>query len=415
MMDIKVSRNYLIAFCGLSLLFLMMTFISQYNPIKMALMLALVVLIRKVPSNLSIKARVIFILIFMYGVYGIYLGFFYQNPHPFLFVTIYCIYPFFFALFSLFLTKTEYFIKIVQVIFFAHLFIVFYDLVYAWGVLVGVDIPNIYTVEIPFSIYSDSSRMNFVNLNTLTFTTPVLFLLLLAKYEIGISRIIQSIVLFATFFLLIISGRRSVMLMMFVLPFIPFVFSGFFSKKVKTALIRSTFIFLGILCIVFFKIKSDNPELIDGYSEVFMNAFDSGKEPIKFAQKEMLTQKFIEKPIFGQGSGAMFFEPAPGRMIFADQFELSYHYKLASTGIIGFILIVGTYLWVFFYGLYISRKNNDMIFLSFLIGYFFMLIADATNPVLASFDLIWPIYLCLARINYWEISKRAIQYNVVNI
>lgn len=411
-MDIKVSRNYLIAFCGLSLLFLMMSFISQYNPIKMVLMLALVVLIIKLPSNLSIKARIVYMLIFLYGIYGIYLGFIYQNPKPFLYVTIYCIYPFFFAFFTLFLVKDSYFRRIVQVIFLSHLFIISYDLLYAWGTLVGVDIPNIYNVESPFTIYNDSSRMNFVNLNTLTFSTPVLFLLFLGKYEFKIPRLLQLIVLIATFFLLIISGRRSVMLMIFVLPIIPIVFTRFFPKKIKSALIKSTLVFLCIIISFLWKVNSDNPEIIIGYKEVFLKAFDSDKEPIKFAQKTMLIEKFIEKPIFGHGSGVKFFEPSPGRMVYGDQFELSYHYKLASTGIVGFVIIVGVYLWILFYGLYIARKKNDILFLSLLIGYFFMLIADATNPVLCSFDLIWPIYICLARINYWEIKKRNINSRV---
>lgn len=413
-MDIKVSRNYLIAFPGLLLLFLMMAFISQLNGIKIGLMFLLLILIRKIPANLSFKVRVAFFLIISYGIYGIYLGLLYQNPNPFLYVTIYCIYPWFFIFFSLFLVKNSYFVKVIQVIFFAHLFIVSYDLLYAWGVFVGVDVPNIYAVEIPFSIYNNSSRMNFVNLNTLTFTTPVLFLLLLAKYEFGISKIVQSIVLFITFFLSIISGRRSVMLMMLVLPIVPFIFSGFFAKKIKTVIVKSTYIFLTILFIVFFKVNSDNPELVQGYSEVLLNAFDSDKEPIKFAQKTMLTEKFFEKPIFGYGSGARFFEPSPGRMLYGDQFELSYHYKLASTGIVGFIMIIGVYLWILFYGLYVSYKAKDVMFLSLLIGYFFMLIADATNPVLCSFDLIWPIYLCLARINYWEINKGNSKSEVLN-
>lgn len=408
-MDIKVSKNYLIAICGLSLLFLMMAFISQLNLIKIVLMFLLILLIKKIPANLSLKVRIAFFLIFSYGIYGIYLGLFYQNPNPFLFITIYCIYPCFFAFCLIYLMKNYYFIKVVQVIFVAHFFIVFYDLLYAWGVLVGFYIPNIYSVDIPFTIYDDSSRMNFVNLNTLTFTTPVLFLLLLAKYEYNIPRIFQFIVILATFFLSIISGRRSVMLMMLLLPIVPFVFSGFFSSKIKTNLIKTTIFFsiiiIGLLC----KINSDNPEIINGYTEVFLNAFDSDKEPTKFAQKTMLIEKFTEKPIFGYGSGAMFFEPSPGRMLYGDQFELSYHYKLASTGFIGFIIIIGVYLWIFFYGLYVSRKKKDVLFLSLLIGYFFMLIADATNPVLCSFDLIWPIYICLARINYWEIRDENVK------
>lgn len=412
-MDIKVSRNYLIGIFGLSLLFLMMTFISQFNSMKIILMFFLLILIRKKAGILAMKVKIAYFFIVMYGIYGIYVGIIYQNPNPFLFVTIYCIYPLFFAIFSLFLTRDIYFIRIVQVIFFAHFFIVTYDLLYAWGTFVGFEIPNIYAVEIPFSIYNDSSRMNFVNLNTLTFTTPILFLLLLAKYEFKISRIFQSILMIATFFLSIISGRRSVMLMMIVLPIVPFIFSGFFSKKIKNALKKSTFIFLCIIAGVLLKINSDNPELINGYSEVFLNAFDSDKEPVKFAQKKMLMENFMDKPIFGYGSGAIFFEPSPGRMIYGDQFELSYHFKLASTGIIGFVIIVGTYLWIFFYGLYVSKKKNDVLFFSFLIGYFFMLIADATNPVLCSFDLIWPIYLCLARINYWELHKKDLNSNII--
>jgi len=403
-MDLKISRNNLIAISGLLLLFLMMVFISQLNTIKIFLMFFLLCLIKKKHGNLSLKVSIAFFCIFFYGIYGVYLGLLYQNPNPFLFIKVYCIYPFFFAFFLLFLTKDCYFKKIVQIIFVAHSFIVIYDLLYAWGVFFGVNIPNIYEVEIPFSIYNNSSRMNFVNLNTLTFTTPVLFLLLLAKFNIGISRILQFLVFIATFFLLIISGRRSVMLMMFILPFIPFVFSGFFSRKIKSTIIKSAFLFICVVLLAFWKINSDKPELIEGYSEVFLNAFDSDKEPIKFAQKTMLIEKFTEKPIFGYGMGASFFEPSPGRMMYGDQFELSYHYKLASTGIVGFVIIIGVYLWILFYGFYVSRKKKDVLFLSLLMGYFFMLIADATNPVLCSFDLIWPIYICLARINFWQVQ-----------
>ena len=119
----------------------------------------------------------------------------------------------------------------------------------------------------------------------------------------------------------------------------------------------------------------------------------------------MLLEKFIEKPIFGHGSGARFYEPSPGRGSYGDQFELSYHFKLAINGIFGFSIIVGVYLWILFYGLYLSKKKKDIILLSFLMGYSLMLIADASNPVLTSFDLIWPIYICLARINYLELNN----------
>jgi hypothetical protein len=300
----------------------------------------------------------------------------------------------------------------VQAIFFAHLFIVLYDLLFAWSVFSGFKIPTIYTAESPFTIYGSSSRMNFVNLNTLTFTTPILFLLLLARFDFKISRVFQSITFIATFFLLIISGRRSVMLMVLVLPLVPFFFSGYFPKKIKILLLRSTIFFVCIISLFLWKLNNDNPEIITGYTELITKAFDADKEPVKFAQEKMLIEKFKEKPLFGHGFGAMFFEPSPGRMYFGNQFELSYHFKLATTGVIGFVIIVGVYLWIFFYGLYVSKKNNDVLLLSFLIGYFFMLVADATNPVLCSFDLIWPIYICLARVNYWSVKKDPLFFQI---
>lgn len=403
-MELKISKNLLIACAGLSLLFFMMTFISQLYAIKIFLMCFILVLIKK-KLCLSKNVIIAYVIIISYGLYGILVGLVYGTPNPFAFITIYCIYPLLYMLYSSALIKNKYFNLLVKTIFIAHIFIISYDLLFALGILLRIEIPNIYPLEIPFSIYNNSSRMNFVNLNTLTFTTPVLFILYLGKYELGFSRKVHLFVLLITFFLLIISGRRSVMLVMIALPFIPFIFSKMFSKTIRKVLKRSSAIFLITCLFLCFIINKYDSTFIDNYTQVFLNAFDSDKEPIKFAQQKMLIEKFIEKPIFGHGAGAMFYEPSPGRMSFGDQFELSYHFRLASSGIIGFTIIVGIYLWVLFYGLFISQKKNDLLLLSFLIGYFFMLIADATNPVLCSFDLIWPLYLCLARINYWELQK----------
>lgn len=404
-MDSKIIKNYFIAFFGLSLLFLMMVFISQLYAIKIILMILLLILTTK-KIQLSYNVRIAFFLIIFYGVYGIFFGVIHQTENPFLFVTIYCVWPVLYLLYtSNFLIKHNYFTLIVKTIFYAHAFIVLYDLIFAWGIFAGVKVPNIYTVGTPFSIYLNATRMNFVNLNSLTFSTPVLFILFIGRFDLGISRKFQVLILFFTFFLFIISGRRSVILIVLLLPLIPLVFSNRFSKQIKKNLIRGTLIVLFLFISTFFYLNKNNPEFISNYTQVFLKAFDTEKEPIKFAQQKMLMEKFEEKPLFGHGSGCMFYEPAPGRMMFANQFELSYHLKLAFTGIIGFLIIIGVYVWILLYGLFLARKKNDLLFLSFLGGYFFMLIADATNPVLCSFDLIWPIYLCLAKINYWELNN----------
>jgi hypothetical protein len=141
------------------------------------------------------------------------------------------------------------------------------------------------------------------------------------------------------------------------------------------------------------------PEILEGYWEAFRRAFDSSVEPVKFAQQEMLINEFLKSPLLGHGFGAEFYEPFPGRMLFSHQFEMQYHLKLAQTGIIGFLLLLLVYWGIFFYGLYLSKVKHDTLFVFFLFGYLFILIADATNPVMCSFDLMIPFFLCLAKIN----------------
>ena len=135
-----------------------------------------------------------------------------------------------------------------------------------------------------------------------------------------------------------------------------------------------------------------------------MKAFDSSEEPIKFAQAKMFINAIFEKPFLGHGFGAIFFEPLPGRMIYSSYFELSYHQKLATTGIVGFTLIMFVFLSTLWYSFYLSKRNKDVTLVAFAVGLLFMLVADATNPVLCSFDLMWPLYLCLAKINSYQIN-----------
>lgn len=90
------------------------------------------------------------------------------------------------------------------------------------------------------------------------------------------------------------------------------------------------------------------PELVNGYWDTLVKAFDADREPTKFAQQKMLLSHFYSSPICGEGFGQMFYEPFPGRMRWGIQFELQYHLKLAQTGIIGFTLIMLSYWGTFF-------------------------------------------------------------------
>lgn len=85
--------------------------------------------------------------------------------------------------------------------------------------------------------------------------------------------------------------------------------------------------------------------------------------------------------------------------------ELTYQLGLAQRGIVGGILLCISYIGLLLYGVYLSYKTKDIVFIAFLFGLFFMLIANATNPVMASFDLLIPFFLCWAKVNSTKLYK----------
>lgn len=283
-------------------------------------------------------------------------------------------------------------------LFVMHSFLIIYDLLYASNVIFGTPIINLYPErEIGFSFYETTSRMNLINLNTLTFTSPLFFLLYLSKYDFGIKRIIQFVIILLNLFLVVISGRRSLMLVFFLTPFFSILFSGLFPKESSAATKRYLFIILVIVVGALGYVYATKPEVFEGYLYTFTKAFDRNVESTRFNQAKMLMGHFEENPIFGAGSGAVFYEADRG--IRQHQFEQTYLLILATRGIIGFTLYLLGTVGVLLVGIKYAKRRKDVLFTCMLFAFFFVLVADATNPVLCSFDLMLPLFLCYAKLN----------------
>lgn len=279
-----------------------------------------------------------------------------------------------------------------------HSFLIIYDLLYAFSVIRGNPIINLYPeMEIGFSFYETTSRMGFVNLNTITFTTPLFFLLYITRYEFGVSRSIQFFILVLNLFLLIFSGRRSLMALFLLVPLLIIIFKGMFPYRVAKDVKRYYLALLLLIVSVLGYVYITLPDVFDGYLFTFTKAFDSNEEPAKFDQAKMLWEHFIENPIIGDGDGAVYYKSNKG--IWSHQFELTYLHKLATRGIIGFSLYLLGTAGVLVIGFKLARKRMDILFTCMLFAFFFILLADATNPVLCSFDLMLPLFLCYAKIN----------------
>ena len=399
-MVLRCKRKVLLGTISLMLLSLMMIFQSEKYMIKLIL-LGLIFLFASYKIRISKQCLFFYFSYVIFGLWGTMIGILNFTPYPFSSITTTVIYPILSVIIITLLNTENSYKQLIKVMFVTHTFIVLYDIIYCFSVIIGFSFPLIYSnISEAFSFYGTSSRLNFVNLNTLTFTTPVFFLLWITKYDFGIGRKIQFVIILLTSFLCILSGRRSFMLVFVAIPIVLFLLKDKFNKDVSKQ-VKKMLLWWSIIILSFFAFFAFfYSDILAGYWDVFSRAFDSGREPIKFAQSKMLINEFMKSPIVGQGFGQIFYEPSPGREIWSHQYELQYHLKLAQTGIIGFLFLVISYFGILFYGFYLFNRKHDILLFSFLIGFFFVLVADATNPVLCSFDLMPPLFLCLAKINY---------------
>ena len=377
----------------------MMSVMQLLNPLKIVLLGLLFLLCI---GKAKVCAQNIYLCAFLCSstLLGIIVGLISETASPFHGITVGFLWPILSLIIVTPLLKTDNDYKImIKWMFIMHSLIILYDIIYAISIMRGSPIFNLYPeLEREGFYFSETtSRMIFVNLNTLTFTTPLFFLLYLTHYNFGVNRKIQLIILFLNLFLLVFSGRRSLMAIFLLAPIFTLFFQRLFSNRILIRTSKYLLFIMALVSIALCYVYIIMPDVYEGYWFTFTKAFDRNEEATKFIQAEMLWGHFWEHPILGSGAGAEFYEAARG--VKQHQFELTYLLKLAHGGIIGFILYVMGTVGVLVTGFKYARKRNDVLFICMLFAFFFVLLADATNPVLCSFDLMLPLFLCYAKIN----------------
>lgn len=380
------------------LMMTMMSVVSFLYPVKI-LLLGLLLLLCFKDARICKQNSFLCAFLCISTLLGALVGALRGTEHPFYALTVGVAWPILSLIIVTPLLKTNRDYQVmIKWMFYMHTFLIVYDLLYAANVLWGTPIINLYPeVDVGFSFYETTSRLSLINLNTLTFTTPLFFLLYLTHYDFGVKSRYQFVVLLLNLFLLIFSGRRSLMLIFFLCPFFTLLFSGFFQKESAKRTKKYLFLILVIVVGALGYVYTTMPEVFEGYLYTFTKAFDSDVESTRFNQAKMLIGHFEENPIFGTGSGAEFYEADRG--IRQHQFELTYLLMLATRGIIGFVLYILGTIGVLLTGIWFAWKRKDVLFVCMLFAFFFVLVADATNPVLCSFDLMLPLFFCYAKIN----------------
>lgn len=195
-----------------------------------------------------------------------------------------------------------------------------------------------------------------------------------------------------TFLYSILTSRVTLMVLVSLCLFIP-VYLRFFSFKKNDYWFIWKKLSIVSLMIVFFSFPLIiQVPVLEGVWNDVMAHFDS-TEDVRFEQRQVLIDNWIESPIFGKGYGAKFKTAGKGGM--QAEFESSYHLDLATTGVIGFGLFA-MYIFIILRNTYMRSKiQNDPYSMAVLFSLISLLIASITNPALGSFDRLLPIYLCI--------------------
>ena len=130
--------------------------------------------------------------------------------------------------------------------------------------------------------------------------------------------------------------------------------------------------------------------------------FDSSIDYTRFSQRTMLIKMWKEKPLLGHGLAASYYNRDRG---YHTAVESMYHADLAKTGIIGFGLFLFYLFLIYYYTIKEFQRTNNVYIYACIIGLSFYLLASATNPFLASFDRLFPIYVSLCIINIGSKNK----------
>lgn len=174
-----------------------------------------------------------------------------------------------------------------------------------------------------------------------------------------------------------INDRRGLILfpaMVFVL-YVLFVYKG---KWKKDFLIYVPIVVLLLFGVLTYLTNLSGIDLGEQFSKAFgLVEYDSDSDGVRIQQFKALMDKFMESPILGNGIGS-YAERCIRNDEFLYAYELTYVGYLMKFGLLGFLLIFGTYAAMI---LRLYRKNKeDLQFHAVLGGTISLLLINITNP-----------------------------------
>lgn len=265
--------------------------------------------------------------------------------------------------------------------------------------------PSSFLLLLPLG-YSINYNFGYINffipsITSLFFLIPYMIAMLInKKYTMTVKKKYLWIAIILGSVVSLVTGRRTLIGVICMSPFIA-LFLG--KNKLSMSISTTKKVFTGIIVvlliiIVYFSIgNSTNVGL--RINNLDTKLIESGTQA-RYSQFAALIQGWKEKPLFGSGFGVNAKDSIRSISV-PGTYELSYVAMLFQTGIIGMMVYFLLIVWLFRMCMRILKSNKESIthIIPTLTGVICVLIANATNPYIQSFDGLWILFYPLALIN----------------
>ncbi len=265
-------------------------------------------------------------------------------------------------------------------------------------------------------LYRGFIELNLYNLSSLLFLVPFVIAVLMTWPDRGTApagRLWLWAALVAGGALVLLSGRRALLLVVSLAPLFVFFFRAGLPQldrlRGRPVMVR-TLVGAGVACLALtlYLQAVYNFSLVTVW-RMFLQGFDFSRDISATARSQQLGALLTEwagAPLLGAGHGAS----AAGSVRSVEMpwaYELSYAALLFHTGLIGFLAYTAAVVWIYADGLRVVRGGGVVgaYMLALLVALSCFLIGNATNPYLEKYDLMWVIFLPVAVINRWRLTR----------
>lgn len=321
-------------------------------------------------------------------------------------LTVMCVWPIAYTVLSTLMNANYALEYINRTLVFCLLLLIFYSFLYL-GHVANV-VPDFLYFELDqgqaVGFYSGYIEYNLYSISSLLFLLPYFAHCIYIKSQNCVTTNSSLLLIGAGVILSIATGRRAVILVVLLIPFIiaaSQLITRAFGKIYFITILRFmkynwlALLIIGILSsYCFFSIGIT----FDAVAEMFVEGFsfqgDDGSPDERNVQFHSLINAWQNgNLLFGSGNGSATDVVRSYEMKWA--YELTYIYLLFSNGIVGVIVYVLWYAWGLFRIRFklLARPELAHLVLPIISGSFGMLIGAASNPYVGKFDYLWIVML----------------------